>query len=263
MFYGSEFIYNEIPGSYYKLRIVNFETGKQDSDAGSESTLEQTWVRRKSKPYTFGVLRNTPLNVELTIASEDPIYGRDRSAIESWLLGTMGFQKFQVVQDDLSDCYYDIVFTKCEAKYVGNINRGFILHGTCSAPWATTYDKTYTKTFGNVVSNYSFDFFNNSADVDYNYPRLVFTTNNLGTSFQLINYDDANRTMLFTGLSALGETITMDNDLKTISASRSTSILSKFNNKWFRLIQGLNHLNVQGGIASFTIVHNEARKIGG
>jgi hypothetical protein len=154
MFYGSEFIYNEVPGSYYKLRIVNFSTGNENSEAGSESTVEQTWVRRKSKPYTFGVIRNTPLSVELEIASESPIYGRDRNAIESWLLGTTGFQKFQVVQDDLSDCYYDIVFTKCEAKYAGNINRGFVLHGICQNPWALTYDKTYTKTFGNVISNY-------------------------------------------------------------------------------------------------------------
>jgi hypothetical protein len=55
----------------------------------------------------------------------------------------------------------------------------------------------------------------------------------------------------------------MDNDLQTISSSTTLKRLSNFNKKWFRLIQGLNNLNVQGGIASFVITHSEARKIGG
>jgi phage-related protein len=262
-FWGKTFIYDGVDSSYYDLKIVNFDTGTKDSDAGSTSEPQLKWIRRRTRAFSYGSIQNQSVSIEMTIGREDIIYGDDRNLIESWLLRKK-FLPLQIMQDDLSYVVFNVQFTKAENKYIGNLQRGMTLHGVADSPFGFTSPKTYTKTFtSGGIENYSWNLFIDSADVDdYIYPSMVFVTNGLGTSFQLINSSDDNRTFLFTGLQS-NEIMTVDNDLKLLSSNtgllRSTNFIGK---NWFRLKSGVNALNVQGGISSLSITYSLPRKVG-
>lgn len=261
-YFGSEFIFNYKSSTDFDLRILDFETsGVQNSPAGAETTIVQKWVYRKQKPYHFGNIRNTPLEINLTVGSLDPIAGYDRSEIETWLLGQNSYLPLQIVQEDLSNVYYNIIFDKAENVYVANMHQGVRLHGICDSPWAWEFPITITKTYV-APANESWNFYNSSDDNDYLYPIIVFTTSGIGNSFSLTNTSDSNRIFSFTGISA-GETITVDCNKQTIVSSTGLLRMPTFNKKFFRLIPGMNTITISGGISSMTMTYQNCRKIGG
>jgi phage-related protein len=101
-----------------------------------------------------------------------------------------------------------------------------------------------------------------SADADYEKPIIAFTTNSIGNAFTITNTTDDSRQFIFTGISPL-ETITVNNRLQTIVSSLSLARASTFNKKFFRLVPGLNSINIAGGISNFTMTTQNAMKIGG
>jgi phage-related protein len=154
--------------------------------------------------------------------------------------------------------------TQSTKRSVGNLSYVFKAHVVCDAPWAWTFPKTYTFTYGNNVVVADYTFLNDSANSDYIYPQLNFTLNSAGTYFTLVNKTDSNRTFQFTGLNN-GETIQVDNDRQIIVSSVPYAHrLSNFiGYKWFRLLPGVNLLSINAAIGTFSITYNLARKIGG
>jgi len=263
MFYGASFLFNNISAEEYDLRILNFDSGgNASSPAGSDIAIYQKYAYRKSKPYLFGTSQNIPLEFDLTIGSGTPISGELRNLIEDWLLGKKEYLPLQIVQDDLETIIFNVLFTKSSVKYVGNLDYGFVLHAQCDAPWGFEYPKTLTKTYsGSAIVNETFTFYNDSADADYLYPSIVFTTSGTGTGLSIINNTDNSREFAFAGISA-GETVTIDNDKQIISSSTGLLRMSKFNKKFFRLLPKSNSLTMVGGITSFVMTYQFAKKVG-
>jgi len=270
MFYGSTFIFDDIPGENYNLCILDFEKtgGEGDSSAGSESKIYKTWLYRKPKPYFYGRSFETPLSFDFTVGSFDPIIGIDRSLIERWLLGRNTYLPLQICQDDISSVYFNVIFTSAKNKYIGNIHQGITLNAECDAPFGFTEEKTYSCTVDGdgSITNSTFNFDNQSDDTDYLYPSIVFQTNDIGTSVSLTNNTDEGRSFAFGGIGydpiSVNETITVNNYNQTIVSDSGLRRLSKFNKKWFRLLPGINSLTLVGGLLSFQIVYKFARKIG-
>lgn len=270
MFYGSTFIFENIPSETYNLQILGFdEGGSSNSSAGSESTIYQTWLYRKPKPYFYGKTFETPLEFDLTIGSLDPITGFDRSLIERWLLGRQTYLPLQICQDDIADVTFNVIFTSAENVYVGNVQRGMILHAQCDAPYGFTEEKSLAYNFGedgSIIQNFSFNFDNQSDDTGYLYPTITFKTNAIGNYITLTNNTDGGRVFEFggTGYDSISpnETIVVNNYLQTIVSDSGFNRLSSFNKKWFRLMDGLNSLTLQGGLYSFEMDYKFARKIG-
>jgi hypothetical protein len=260
MFYGCSFIFDEIPSESYDLRILDFSiSDPTSSPAGSESALYQKYIYRKSRPFFFGRVQNIPLEFDLTVGSLDPIYGIDRNLIEQWLIGRSGYKSLQIVQDDISDTSFDVIFTKASNEYVGRVQRGITLHAQCRLPWGLTFPKTLTKSYsGSAIVNSTFNFYNESAEDDYLRPQLTFALSAIGSNFSLKNVTDNNREFLFTGLSA-NESMTVDNYRQSIVPSTR---LSKFNKNFFRLVPGNNVLILNSAITSFTMTYSFAKKIG-
>lgn len=270
MFYGRTFIFDEIPSENYNLRILDFNSRGSlvNSPAGSESTIHQTWLYRKPKPYFYGKSLETPLSFDLTIGSYDPITGLDRALIEKWLLGRNTFLPLQICQDDIADVYFNVMFTSAENIYVGNVHQGLILHAQCDAPYGylEEEDLAISVSGNGVVTNKTFTFYNASDDTDYLYPKLTIVTNDIATSFSLINNTDGSREFRFGGSGyeniSPNETLTVDNYYQTIVSNSGLNRLSRFNKKWFRLLSGENSLTMVGGLTSFTITYQFAKKIG-
>ena len=271
MFYGSTFIFDDIPSENYNLRILGFEQtgGQANAPAGSESTIYQTWLYRKPRPYFYGKSFETPLSFDLSVGSFDDITAYDRGTIAKWLLGRNTYLPLQICQDDIADVYFNVIFTSADNIYIGNIQRGLTLHAQCDAPFGYTEEKTTTVSVsGNgVITNTTFNFDNKSDDTDYLYPELVFTTNDIGTSLALTNNTDNSRKFEFggTGYSNISpnETMTVDNYRQTLVSNSGLKRLSRFNKKWFRLLPGVNSLTLVGGLTSFQIKYKFAKKIGG
>ena len=261
-FFGSEIIYDGIPSSTFGLRLVNFSTGKSDSNAGGEITIIQKYIPRRSIPYYYGRMQNIPLEINLTLASEQPIDAKSRNSIEKWLIGRDRYLPLSVVQSDLDGVTYYVIFKQGTNNYMGNLNRSIEIKGTCNAPWPFEYPNVLTKSYsGSSIVSEDFTFANTSSDSDYLKPSLVFTTSAIGTSCNLTNHTDNNRLFSFTGISA-NETITVDNDKGIISSDTGLRRMTYFNKNFFRLVPGQNDLTLAGGLVRFEMTSVFARKIG-
>ena len=154
-FYGSEFIFNGIPSSLYDVRILSLESGATtNGPAGSDTTIIQKQIYRRSRPYFYGRSTNTNLEFDLTIGSLDPLSSIDRSAIESWLIGKMNYYPLQIVQDDMSNINFNVIFNKGTNTYVGNVNRGMAVHAYCQDPWGFESAITLTKPYANTTNKF-------------------------------------------------------------------------------------------------------------
>jgi len=263
-FFSYDFVFNNVPSNTYGLGIVNLDTGTSDGDAGAAVEIYEKQVYRKSRPYFFGRSYDTPLEFEMTIASENVIDGNDRSLIESWLLGAQNYYPLQILQEDLQDVYFNVIFTKSKNAYAGNMNFGMVLHARCDAPWAWKFPQTLIKNYtGDVIVDETFTFYNQSAENDYMYPVISVTTNAIGDSVSITNITDSNREFAFTGLDT-GETLGIDNYRQIITSSVPGAYrLGDFNKKWFRLLKGANRITLNGGISNFTMTYQLAQKVGG
>lgn len=263
-YYGANFIFDSIPSELYGMKILDFNTGGQLSQgsSGNETEIIQEWTYKRTKPYFFGTTQNRPLTIDMSIGDETFFYAKDREKILKWLLGKNEYKKLQIVQDDLESVYYNVIFTGSENLYAGKKQIGFILHGTCDAPWGFEFPKSIAYTFATEsIQDFDFNFFNDSDNNGYLYPEIDFSLNSLGSDFTITNYSDGNREFEFLGLLP-NESIYVNNDLKIIESSGSLMRLSKFNKNWLRFLPGLNEMHINGGISSVEITYEFARTTG-
>lgn len=259
-FYGKTFVWDSVPSETYNLYITNFDTGRKDSSGGAGIEIFNQQIYRRPVPYFYGISQTPVLSFPLTISSPLPIDGATRSIIESWLFGTLSYKKLQIMQCDLDMVYFNAFLTEPTTIYVGNLNYGYECTVVCDAPWAWEFTRTLTKTY--TDGGGTIKFYNLSANNDYLYPYISFTTASTGNSISITNTNDANRIFSFTAISPL-ETITVDNDRKIITSSTGLYRLSKFNKKWLRFVPGLNNLTMTGLITNLSITYQFAKKVGG
>jgi len=264
-FFARSFTFGGSSCEYFgNFRIFDFNlSGNKTSSLGSEVDIHQSWVYRRPKAYYHGRSLNTPLEFDITFGSETYIPASFRNIIDDWLFAKMGYLPLQIIQDDLNDCYFNVILTKGEATYIGNLQYGFTAHAVCDAPWAWGFPQTIAKTYsGGGITNEAFVFNNLSANADYLYPTLAFTLNGVGNGVTITNYTDSSRAFIFTGLSPL-ETMTVNNELQLMTSSTGLYRLSKFNNNWLRFVPKYNSLRIVGGLSSYTLTYQFAKKVGG
>jgi hypothetical protein len=263
-FYGASFTYGGVASELYDLTIMDFKSnsGVSSGNATADINIFEKFVYRKPKPYFYGRTHTNTLEFDLEIGSFRAIPGETRHFIEAWLLDSMNYQPFQIVQDDIANVTFNVIFTKSPVNYVGALNYGFTLHGKADSPWGYEPDKTLTKTYsGSAVVNESFTYYNTSDDPDYNYPQISFTTSGIGNSISIINSSDSAREFAFSSIQPV-ETMTVDNYRQIISSSTGLRRMANFNKKFFRLLPGVNNLTLAGGLTSFVMTSEIARKIG-
>ena len=178
-------------------------------------------------------------------------------------MGRGKYIKLQIIQDDISDAYYNVICTGATDLYIGNVYYGIKLHFVCDAPWGYTFPRTLSYVFsGDEIQNFTLDFYNSSQNRELLYPIVEFTLNSIGSSFTIINYTDDSNEFTFTDISP-GETITVDNRLKTIKSSTGLRRLGNFNKNWLKFKTGNNELRIISGIGTVNITYSFARTIGG
>jgi phage-related protein len=262
-FWGKNFVFNGTPSELYDLMLINFSTGQIESPGGAGIEIIDKKVLRKAKPYFYGAQQVPKLEFNLTIGSPNYVDGYTRNLIERWLFGQISYQKLMIMESDLDDCYFNCFLTDPSNTYIGNLNVAYTCKAICDAPWAWSYPKTYTQNLsGTTVSSGSFVFYNMSADNDYLYPTLSFSTNSVGNRATFTNETDNGRSFVFFDINA-NETISVDNDKQYLTSSTGLLRVSKFNKNWFRLLPGANIISYAGGLSTFSLTYQFAKKVGG
>lgn len=268
-FYGSTFIYDGIPSEEYNLQIINFETGLQEGISGGASEVIEEYQIHRPKAYFYKRTHNIPLEFEFTIGGCNTRTALDFNAINKWMLGKSNYKKLQIVQNDLADIYWNVIFLNAVPLYVGNMLYAIKYTAHCDSGFAWTLPSKFSysppagqstnATIGNILIDNAID--------DFVYPTINITMNMFGGDIWLVNLKDiaetpGGRSVGFLGLQG-NESIYIDNENKIITSSLNNfKYSSLWDGKWFRLINGYNTLFLIGQIANIRIEYQLAKKIG-
>ena len=260
-FYAANFIYNSVISSDYGLVISSLGSSTSHQGAGVELFTESLY--RRPKVYLMGVQETPVLSLPITITREEEISAEEASAISKWLFGQVNYKKLQIIQPDMQYVYYNCIFTNPSITRVGNIIRGFNATIVCDSPFAWEYPKQQTYYYGTDYSTIDDDisYYNYSDSAIYTYPTVEVTTNCFVGDFDVINTTDNNRAFSFVDLPS-NITLTINNDLQIVTSSDGVNRLESFSGyNWFRLLPGINRINLSGNIDKFRIINEVPKKI--
>lgn len=257
-FYGKNFLYNNISSEIYGLICASIDSsGQEASPAGNNVDIIEEYILRRETPYFYGVSYSSKLEFPVSFFSENPIPRQKVREIEKWLFGQTTYKKFRVLQEDLTDVYYNCIFTENSLICIGNQVYGFSTTAKCDASWAWGEPITFTKT--NATG--SFTIVNQSDNIRYTKPTLTLTFGANQSNVSIQNTSDTGRSAMIFSTVTSGEVITINNDLQSISSNEEI-IVDRFNGKYFYLVPDTNNITISGVIATFAITYTPARKVG-
>jgi len=259
-FHGQNFIFDSVPSENYGIVITSGSDNSQEPVADINPTTAR--IYRRNKSFLYGVTPDPTLQFSINLNSiTGEIDSVSFGLISEWLFGQQTYKKLQILQDDMSDVYFNCFFLKPEIVRYGNIITGLRASVTCDSPFAYTFPRTSTYTYATEPNESQILFDNLSHDSYYLFPKVSFTMTSSGGDVTLETVEEG-RTFTFEGLAA-NETITVDNDLQIITSSLGLLRLSKFNKNFLRFIKGRNTIKVTGDITNLSFEYSFARKIGG
>lgn len=262
-FYGRTFTFDGIPSENYSLTISSASGGDETSNLPGDVKLYTEKLFRRNDEYLFGVSIEPMLEFPVMFTTDNvELTAKDLELTAKWLFGRKNYCKLKIMQEDMSDVYYDCFLITPKIYRVGNVIRGVQAIAHCKNAWGLTDVKTWNYSFSAPVVGQSITNNNLSDDSGYAYPSLVITMSALGGDVTLTNTSDSNRIFTFTGLQS-NEVLTINNSLQTIVSSTGLRRLSNFNKNFFRLKSGKNIITVDGNLSSLSIAYPLAKKIGG
>ena len=261
MFNASNFTYDGIFSEQYGLKIATLDASTLERTTYVSPTISTAKPARSKKFFYQGVDYANAPTMQFSVVSQEPLSDILQSEILTWLEGRKGFKKLTIHQAGLDDFYYNCIFTVSEIIYFAGYCIGFNLTANFDSPYMYGKSTVITKT-GTGTTALSVDITNKSTTRDeYVYPKVVFTTTSYLSGTKNISIfnttDDVSREFTFSGIST-NNTVTVDNELKIISATSGTDLLSKFNKNWLRLRPGKNTLSIKlNGQITITCPHYE------
>ena len=136
-FYGCSFIYDGIPSEEYGLMIYDFGSVSQDDGSvGTELTILEDRVQRRSTPIHYGIANNAPLQFSLVFGALEPLDRFDVAAIAGWLCGHAQYKPFTVVQPDMALYHYKAIVTKLDIIPWSGSPVAFKAALVCDSPFA-------------------------------------------------------------------------------------------------------------------------------
>lgn len=231
------FTYDGTYSGDYGLQIADFNVNSVEENEAFSPSLSTIKVPSSLRAYHGGISYDNTLSCEFSVISEVEIPPATRSLILSWLVGRKEFKSLKFHNTNWEEFDYYCVFTNSSTIYINGVCHGFRLTATFDSPFARGKATTATTTAGTHTI-----IIDNKSDIrdGYTYPKIEFTGNITVTN----TTDDNNRQFKFENVGN-SETITVDNEMKTITSTASGEKLSNFTSKnWLRLRKGINQLTV-------------------
>jgi len=278
MFYAKNFIFDGITSEQMGLSLGELNgSGEATTSGGSDIEILSEKIFRKPVPYLYGVEQKPVLEFPLSVYSETEITAGGYSRISGVLFGQQSYKKLRIIQDDMSDVYFNCFLRSPQIIRIGNIIRGITFTVTCDAPWGWREPKTVSYNLQSLyptstLSDLQFysipTLYNDSANSYYTYPtNLALTLRSSGGTAHIMNVSDNSRRSTFTFTYPGNQTvytfpITLNCELQTLSAPYVDFPLNYFNRKWLRLLKGKNILEITGNVREISITYPIAFKIG-
>lgn len=261
-FKAKNFIFNEIPSENYGIVISSTGSGDVTSTPLSDVDLSVQKLYRRSKTFLYGVSPSPVLQIPIEFNSiTGELTQTDLGLIGTWLFGQQNYKKLQIIQDDMTDVYFNCFIKNPEVLKYANIVGGVKGVIVCDSPYAYSFPRISEFTYEYPPTNELITFDNLSQDSYYLSPIVEFAMLNVPNGdFSIANQTDGT-IFSFENLSP-NERITVDNDLQIVKSSLGLRRLSNFNKNFLRFLPGRNILRVTGDISSVKFTYSFSRKFG-
>lgn len=205
------------------------------------------------KQLLLGVKYDTPMTFVLDMFSVDTIDNMTLSKIQNWLCGRNGYKKLNIIQEDLSNVYFNCMMSSPKITYIGNNARMISVTVTCDSAFAYEIEKESVFT----ASTWSFN--NVSDHWDYLMPKVVEIVCRSG-DVKITNITDGRETIIKGRKS--GEVITMCEETGIVKSSDGLRMMDSFNKNFIRFIPNTNEFVMQN-VSSLKIKYEFLRKVVG
>jgi len=239
---GMNFMFDGISSQDMGLFIINIDSPKPDPFIPAQNIIEE----KRSKnhiPFFIGVEKQ-PLEFEITCSLlEGAFTPEKRMELSKWLCKEY---YCDYISEDNPNLIYEVIMTnQADLTTFSNLQGYFTIQFRASSPWG--YSPTYLETFdlSEITVPTTITINNLSNCVKYLYPEIEFTLSDTNTGISLSNLSNGGETFTFTNLT-VNEKVYINNDRKQIISDLGLYRLGNFNRKWFRLIYGVNQIQVTG-----------------
>ena len=262
MFSAAYFTYDGIYSGQYGLRIATFDATTMQETAQTVPTINTIKSANSKRFYLAGVQQKDAPTFQFSLVSELPIDIYNRRDILSCLDGRTSFKPLIIHQNDFNDLTFNCVFVVNSIRYFKGNCIGFTVTATFESPYQKLPSIRKTITSDGVEQTITII---NNSDIKYEYiyPTVTFTaTKNLDGGEQIIIHNQTDdigglRKFYFKNLFGASDTgnitVTVDNELKKITANSGGDLLQNFcrtdgakmsHKNWLRLRKGENILNI-------------------
>lgn len=265
-FWGSEFIFDDIPCCEYGLMVYSFNSAsQQDVDFKSGNVIEDR-ISGRYDALTYGLVQNESLEYVLVFGanmeSVDKGAYLDRyevEAISTWLTGHQTRKWLTIMQDDMRAFRYKCTISDLKLITYADYPWAFSCRVSCDSPFAYTYPEEFNYS---VNGESRIIFHNRSSYNGFYYPQMNIKIRS-GSAFSVRNITDGGKVLKFDNLPQNENLhIQIDNKNKVITNNYDLNLYPYFNKKFLRLARGDNELEVEGD-AEFSLVCEFPVSIGG
>lgn len=259
MFNGYEFSFNGESSYQYGLMLYNFGgNGQSDVPFGNKANIVEERPGSRIRPIHFGVNYNTsPLQFKLVFGSLEPLDRYDLENVSLWLTGHQDYGWLSIAQPDLERVQFRCLITQMTPLTNVGLPHAFEVTVQCDCPYAYGYPFEYRY---DIDGAEDILFRNDSSVREYIKPALTYASEAGGT-LSIVNHSDRGRKFELTGLPT-PVNVVVENDNGIIrETDHGLNLYGGFNRKFFRLVQGDNHLTVSGNgtlIVSGRLLYNVA-----
>lgn len=242
MFINTSFTFDNITSDTYNLMLCKLDIGLIEGQFGIKRSIIEEKVTGKSSPYFFG-LEDEPLTFTTILAREKEWDYETRNAVARWLFKN-DYRDF-VSTDNPNIVYKCICIDNPTIALTGNSEGYITLNWRCDGkcPYSPVYLETFDLTSNTTTTTITIE--NKSNLNEYYYPEIEFTLSGDSTGFKLKNLTDSGRESTFTTLNT-EEKVYVNNQRKQIISDDNVYRYGNFNNNWFRLVYGINQIQVTG-----------------
>jgi len=244
----ANFIFDETSSHQFGLVIGEINgSGLKTSNVFSEMEILSDNAFDRIEPYYYGRRFKENLKFSLTIVSrhsERYFLPFEIDAVQEWLFGRKEPKLLSIITDFGVKRSFECWLNN-PAKIYKSYERvvGWTFDVECTSPFAITESKE--KSYNCSMVENEIEYFNFSTVEDYIYPKMTIKLDPSTSYIRIENTNDNGRVFQLSGVKS-GETIYVDNNLKYIETESKLNILDKFNNNFFRFVDGLNVLKISG-----------------
>lgn len=268
MLFTGYFIYGGVNSSVFHLVFANLDTNKLKEISGTTEYTTEFYDGLNRHEILGSGWDGDPFSFEVEVISEQPISDLDAKKIKRWMFNSPHFQKLyeglnakksldEFVDRKIKRSYVECVFQNpSEIRKSGNL---FGWRCTCllATPMAVQ-DPTeveYTDFSQPITIDVDTDF------KGYTYPYVEIKAGNSSPSADITikNITDKNRSMQVKSVTAKS-TLYVDCGVGSITDSSEYSYYDKLTDqKFLRLLPGVNTLEVTGDVEKLKLRWNNAR----